>query len=329
MENPPTIRPMAKNLTLCRAVLEGVQEGQVFVNDLAHPTAALMITWDVWGYLAGDPYNDRFNSALNQALFSREIIGTDTFGLLLHCHPTDWRETLPVVFQPRQPLKVTRRHYVGRESRYDWRANTPQGFEIKWIDETLLDHIEEEVPDDVKRLLEKRGRDGDPLRKGFGSAAVHDGKIVAHAAVDCVVGDIGEIGLFTAEDFRRRGLATVTSAATVEYGLSFGMAAIIWDCSAANAGSVRTAEKLDFEHELDHTMYVLSFDAMGHLINTAWQHLEEGHYREVLDAFEQIRALVNEPPPHACFPAACAYAGLDEPEKALELLNDIHSRLSP
>jgi len=317
----PLFRSVVQVLPLCRAALEGIQEGQVFVDNLAHPTSALMITWDVWGYLAGDPCNDRFNRALNQALFSGEIIDKDAFGLLLHCHPTHWRNTLPVVFQPRQPIEVPRRQYVGRETRYDWRANTPQGFEIQWIDEALLERIEAEVPDDVKRLLEKRGPHGDPLKQGFGFVAVYDGKIVAHAVVDCIVGEIGEIGLFTTEAFRRRGLATVTSAAAVEYGLAHGMAAIIWDCSATNTGSVRTAEKLGFVHERDHTMYVLSFDEIGHLVNMAWQHLEAGRYHEVLDAFEQIRALADEPPPHAYFPAACACAGLQKRDKALDLLN--------
>ena len=70
----PLFKPMAKVLTFCRAALEGVQEGQVFVDNLAHPTAALMITWDVWGYLAGDPYNDIHSLPSPQMLVHHEGI---------------------------------------------------------------------------------------------------------------------------------------------------------------------------------------------------------------------------------------------------------------
>jgi hypothetical protein len=70
----PLFQPQAEYLTFCAAVLEGIQPGRVFVDDLTHPGTALMITRDVWGYLAGDPHNDVFNRALNKALFTREIV---------------------------------------------------------------------------------------------------------------------------------------------------------------------------------------------------------------------------------------------------------------
>ena len=61
------------------------------------------------------------------------------------------------------------------------------------------------------------------------------------AMIDCVVGDVGEIGLFTHPNHRRRGLATATSAAiaggAVGVGVSIG--------SHPGDGTVGGAERLD------------------------------------------------------------------------------------
>jgi GNAT superfamily N-acetyltransferase len=77
----------------------------------------------------------------------------------------------------------------------------------------------------------------------FGFVALHNKQIVAHAVIDCIVEGVGDVGLVTAGDFRRLGLATITSATVVEYGLSHGLALLNWDSSAGNIGSLRTAEK--------------------------------------------------------------------------------------
>jgi GNAT superfamily N-acetyltransferase len=80
-------------------------------------------------------------------------------------------------------------------------------------------------------------------RDEFGFVSLHNELIVAHAVIDCIVDGVGDISLVTAEDFRRLGLATITSATVVEYGLSHGLALLNWDSSAGNIGSLRTAEK--------------------------------------------------------------------------------------
>jgi RimJ/RimL family protein N-acetyltransferase len=63
-----------------------------------------------------------------------------------------------------------------------------------------------------------------------------------------------EIGIHTAKE-RRRGLATLTAAATVEYALSNGFSTIGWQCSEDNLGSIGTAEKVGFERERDYAMW--------------------------------------------------------------------------
>jgi len=77
------------------AVLTGLQDGDIYVDDALNPGAAMMITREVWAYLAGDPNRDGFNQALNQAIFSKNITAEDSWGLLVSC-PEAWEQVLKV-----------------------------------------------------------------------------------------------------------------------------------------------------------------------------------------------------------------------------------------
>ena len=79
-------------------------------------------------------------------------------------------------------------------------------------------------------------------------------QIVSWSVADCRSGDACEIGLHTAESYRRRGLAANTAAANVEYALSHGFSLAGWQCSEDNLGSIGTAEKVGFELERNYAM---------------------------------------------------------------------------
>jgi RimJ/RimL family protein N-acetyltransferase len=79
---------------------------------------------------------------------------------------------------------------------------------------------------------------------------------VSWSLADCIVGDACEIGIHTAEDYRRQGLATLTAAATVDGCLARGLTAIGWHCDVDNLGSRGVAERVGFRHERDYVEYV-------------------------------------------------------------------------
>ncbi len=317
----PLFRPLAEHITFCAAMLEGKQAGQIFVNDPAEPRSAFMLTREMWGFLAGEPDNDAFNRALNKAIFTREIVGEGAWGLLLHCRPAGWSAAgLAVVAAPREPVPTTRRRYLGRKMTYDWRANIPEGFTIQQVERALLQQPELAVPDDVQQLIQSWG---DTPPETFGFVALHEGKIVAHAVVDCVVNGIGDIGLVTDEAYQRRGLAAVTSAAAVAYGLERGLTAINWDCGATNIGSVRTAEKLGLELERTHTMYIIDFDEAWHAVTLAANRLDAKRYAEGVAICERAIVQKEGTPPHAWYLAARGWAGLGDREKAFGMLHAV------
>jgi len=80
-------------------------------------------------------------------------------------------------------------------------------------------------------------------------------QVVSWSLADCRSGDACEIGIHAVKEHRRRGLATITAAAAVEYALSNGYSMVGWQCSEDNLGSVGTAEKVGFERERDYALW--------------------------------------------------------------------------
>jgi RimJ/RimL family protein N-acetyltransferase len=258
----PLFRPLLNHQPMCLSVLEGVYPGTIIVDDPDRPRTALLKTTlggeDAWCFLVGDADNDVFNRDLTDAIFQRRIIDDTVAVLLFTCHPEDWHGQLAVVLHPQQPEPLSRRHYVCREVKYDWRAHIPNGFSVQRMELSFLEQPGLKVPADVRQTLDKWRAMTDARFGDFGFVVIRYHKVVAWATVDFVAGGAGDIGFFTVEDYRRRGLATIVSAAAIEHGLSHGLSRIVWTCDEENLGSIRTAERLGLERERDYTMHVLS-----------------------------------------------------------------------
>ena len=310
----------------CTAVLAGLHPGRVFVDEASRPRTALVTRDDPWCFLAGDPDRNAFNRALNRAIWDRGGVVPDTSMLLFTCHPPDWQGNLATVFAPRPPIEACRRRYVCREMRYNWRSELPAGLTLQPMDGSLLRRPDLCTPDEVVQTIRRWRSLATSEPRDFGFVAIQErsggtAEVVSWATVDAVVEGVGDAGLFTQERYRRRGLATLTSAAALEYGLAQDLAEINWTCAEDNTGSIRTAEKLGLERLPDYPLYYFVFDEAQHLAHLAYQLLESGRYGEAIERIEQALALTDDPPYWLYHDAARAWAALSEPVRALEALN--------
>ncbi len=82
------------------------------------------------------------------------------------------------------------------------------------------------------------------FERGFGFCTLHGNKVVSWSLTDCVSGSACEIGIRTHPEYRRRGLATITAAATVDYALSHGYSQVGWHTNIENYESIGVAEKV-------------------------------------------------------------------------------------
>jgi RimJ/RimL family protein N-acetyltransferase len=246
------------------AVLDGNNPGRVFVDDTVSPRVAFMASPEGC-YLAGNPDNARFNRALNKALFDGTIFGRDVGAAYFVCDLEQWRESLPIVFSPREPILMRRLHLICRTLKHDWRNHLLDGYAVQRVTGDLLSRPGFHVPEHLRGWITNNwGTTAAFLEKGFGFATIHGDEAVSWSLADCFSGDACEIGIHTVEAHRRRGLAAVTAAAAVDYALSNGFARVGWHTSQDNLGSIRTAERVGFEKERDYSMPYFIFDEADH-----------------------------------------------------------------
>jgi len=236
------------------AVTEGSSPGRVYVDRVEDPRSAFMCTVEGY-YLAGYENNDEFNTSLNklivERIFAGETVRKNETDVAIGFHPDSWKEKMPIVFQGRIPLITARRHYICTVLKVDhWMDQVPEGFQVQRIDEQLLRTPQLEIPEHVTGWMKTNwGSISNFMKRGFGFCTLHDKRIVSWSIADCVSGDACEIGIHTREDCRRRGLATLTAAAAVDYALSSSFRQVGWHCEEYNLGSIGVAEKVGFKLE--------------------------------------------------------------------------------
>lgn len=84
------------------------------------------------------------------------------------------------------------------------------------------------------------------LDVGLGSAAILGDRLVCWCTAEYVSVDRCGIGIETDANYRRRGIATATTAHFVTAALARGLRPY-WECDAANLPSVRVAERCGFQ----------------------------------------------------------------------------------
>jgi RimJ/RimL family protein N-acetyltransferase len=247
----PLFRPLRWHLTSA-AVLDGNSPGRVFVDDPVSPASAFMFSPEGC-YLAGDPNDEAFNSALNQIIVRQRGLGEHVQVLFLAVLTDGWQERLATILAPHLPVEVSRCHYVCRTVQHPWRSRLPESCAVHRIDRSLLDSPRLMVPDHVVSWMANNWATVDDfVERGFGFVTACRDEIVSWSLADCVSGDQCEIGIRTASGYRRRGLAAATAAATAEYALSHGFSKVGWHSPTDNLGSIATAERVGFQREREY-----------------------------------------------------------------------------
>ena len=93
------------------------------------------------------------------------------------------------------------------------------------------------------------------LTAGLQTGVVVDDQLVALANVDSPTGYFAEIGVVTAEAYRKCGYATAAASLIVQQLLSHSRIPL-WSCGESNIASISTAHKLGFV-ERDRRLYVI------------------------------------------------------------------------
>lgn len=308
------------------AAIEGNNPGRIFVDDVYHPRTALALT--VEGYLlAGDDSNLETDGALcrlfKEKIFTGEAFVNGDWSMSLAVHPETWEAKLPALIPTHEVEKIERYHYLCRTLKFDWRDHVPEGCTVRRVDRTLLNDAQVVFLDAVREwidLEEMWWTEENFLSKGVSFAVLREEQVVAWCTPDCVADDRIDVGIITHPAHRRRGLAAVAVAATVEHCLNHGFSAVGWHCNADNVGSWKTAEKVGFERDREYAYYYYIYDPIDHLAELGWYYYRRGEYAKTVQYYEQVFALRDENPDYYYHLAASAWALLGNRDKTLKYL---------
>jgi GNAT superfamily N-acetyltransferase len=305
------------------AAIDGNNPGRIFVEDIAQPRTAFALT--VEGYLlAGEHDNAATNAALHRLLrekiFNGEIFVNGDRSMSLAVHPEAWEARLPELIPTHEIEKNKRYHYLCSAVKLDWRRNIPDGYRVRRVDRALLAATANVVREwmDIEEVWWTADNF---LGKGISFAILQDQEMVAWCAPDCVAGEQMDVGIMTHPEHRRRGLASIAAAATVETCLNHGFSAVGWHCNAENVGSWKTAEKVGFERHRAYAYYYYMYDPIDHLAELGWYYYRQGEYGKTVQYYDQVFALRDENPDYYYHLTASAWALLQNREKALFYLS--------
>lgn len=209
-----------------RSIAEGVQSGEIFTAG----GAVLFRHSCGFAYLSGEP----------DAAFLDEIAAR-------FFRAAQSRRFLLITADPRICDYFVSHAGATAEQRIYYRADTapelpaaPAGFTLRRIGAELLPRITGRIVPSFSWTAPEQF-----LANGFGFCVMHGETAAACAFSAAVTSECVDIGVETAEEFRRQGLAKIAAAAVMREAVSRGKKPV-WAHHAANAGSMHTALALGF-----------------------------------------------------------------------------------
>jgi hypothetical protein len=244
-----------------KAVLEGVNPGRVFVDDISSPTTGLIWLGNNDGFFfIGDEQNEGFNNELNNFIDTiitpeAKKVGLTFFeGIGNHSR---WNTTIKKVFEHRKIGSWNQRVYILQKEDFK-EINIPivrEGYKVVKISETLFKNTDDSITNiDFLRskLLEFWSTPEKFFSNGIGYCMVYKHEIVSVCFSGFVVGNVHCIDIETLEAHQGKKLAQILARSYVKDCLDLRFVPY-WDCMESNKPSISVAENTGFKNVFNYT----------------------------------------------------------------------------
>lgn len=234
------------NDTIILSCLQG-HMGEVYVDNIDTPTAAVLIVGS-FVIVSGD-----INSGGSDEL----LLNIPQYSLVV-TNTEEWKNKIEKVYDGRYE-KFNRYSFIKDAKYLDYNyiksliSKLPAEYELRKIDEEITKtEFFIKHSDDFTEQFESTD---DFLKRGFGYCILHGEKAVCCATSYSIYDGGIEIEIDTDREYRRKGLATVASAALIIDCLDKGVYPS-WD--AANLTSIALAQKLGYVMDKAYDTYYIS-----------------------------------------------------------------------
>ena len=226
------------------SILEGIQKGEIFVDDDEIPTVALI--WHYCGFanILG-AYDERF---IEETMKMMQDPPEGHSGRMALQAENDCRLKDMIL---KTPKVVGYERFIFEFTGEKDIVTQTQGTGLK------------EITADNYELM--RGRivptfswenKEEFIKNGFGYCLIRDGQMLACAFASGISKDYVDIGVETAEECRGKGYGKIVSAAMVKETLRRGKIPV-WDCDTRNEASMKLACSVGFEIAGTHPWYTI------------------------------------------------------------------------
>lgn len=222
--------------------------GTAWVDDLDNPRVA-QVTVGIFTFFAGD-------TDLSAA---KELLYNIPEHVLAIVKSDQWKSKIESV-HPDRFDKFKRYEFEEDLKQLDYnhltslKAALPEGYELhkidrNWVNESSLHDVSEDFTCQFDS-------NEDYLKRGIGYCITHKGKVVSGASSYSIFNQGIEIEVDTLEDHRKKGLATVVSAALIIACMDL---CIYPNWDAANEASLKLAEKLGYKLKESYDTYYINY----------------------------------------------------------------------
>ena len=250
-----------------RAVIEGVNPGRVFVDDIHSPTTGLIWLGNNDGFIFfGDENNEAFNNELNA--FIDQIITPEALKVGLHWfegvgnHPS-WNKTIERLLNNRDLGSWNQRVYTLQKEDYTYKQELiiAKGYKVVKISKQLYENKEHAIKNiDFlhNKILAFWSSSEAFFNRGLGYCILYKNEIVSVCLSGFVAGNVHCIDIETLEAHQGKKLAQKIAQSFVEDCLTNNMVPY-WDCMESNKPSITVAENIGFTSAFNYTGYEFPF----------------------------------------------------------------------
>ena len=229
------------------SIAEGFQSGDIYVNDGDDPEAALFWHYCGFGYITGKASEEFLSDVYEEMISARErrlvLITADDDVISFFCDKDVLMDSrAEYTYLPKENSgAIAETGNAGVEAEMgNAGVVAAADFQIEQIDAGNISKIEGRIIPSFSWESPEQF-----LKEGFGYVALERGRVCAVAFSAAVSSDEVDIGVETAEDHRRMGLAAMLAGRMCRHITGLGKKPV-WAHSTSNKGSMNTALKCGF-----------------------------------------------------------------------------------